>query len=153
MDVREVGFQPLDDSTTGCTLVFVPVGRMYQPFSALAVLAGLYAKKFTGICECYLQPEFQNGNYLMGVGLEFETDPPDDSWWGSFVDCIEAACESDEEIELSRDECAFANVGELRSMMLHAGTSGFESGSAIWVSDPDGPDPDSPFTALCRSTR
>ena len=56
MDEREVGLQPLDDAVTGCALVFVPAdpaSTIHQPMSALAVLAGLHARGFSGICECY----------------------------------------------------------------------------------------------------
>jgi hypothetical protein len=79
MDKRERGLQPLDENVTGCTLVFVPTGRMYQPLSALAVLAGLNAKGFSGVCECYIRPDVRDAEYLMGVGLEFAADPPADS--------------------------------------------------------------------------
>ncbi len=150
MQERQRGLRPLDDAAAGCTLVFVPSGRMYQPLAALAVLAGLNAKQFTGTCECYIRPDVEDGEYLMGVGLDFAGAEPDDDWWGEFVSCVEAACEEDEEVRLDRDGCAFADAAELRAAMLHAGTAGFESGSAVWVSDPDGPDPDSPFTGLCR---
>jgi hypothetical protein len=84
----------------------------------------------------------------MGVGLGFDGDTPDDSWWGAFADHVYHACEDDDEIRLDRGRCEFATVGELRAAMLYAGTAGFEAGAAIWVSDPDCPD--SPFTALCR---
>jgi hypothetical protein len=150
MDERERGLQLLDESATGCTLVFVPTGLMYQPLSALAVLAGLHGRGFTGICECYIRPDIQDGEYLMGVGLGFEDDAPEDGWWGAFVDDVRDACADDNEVRLERGGCAFATVGELRTAMLHAGTAGFQSGSAVWISDPSGPDPDSPFTGLCR---
>lgn len=150
MDERERGLQPLEDAATGCTLVFVPTGRMYQPLSALAVLAGLHARGFSGVCECYIRPGVRGGKYRMGVGLGFDGDAPDDDWWGAFVDDVRDACAEDEEIRLDRGRCEFATVGELRAAMLHAGTAGFESGAAVWVSDPAGPDPDSPFTVLCR---
>lgn len=150
MEERERGLQPLDAAATGCTLVFVPTGRMYQPLAALAVLAGLNAQGFTGTCECYIRPEVRDGEYLMGLGLAFAGAAPDDSWWGSLADSVAAACEGDEEVQLDRGRCAFATLAELRAAMLHAGTAGFEAGSAVWVSDPTGPDPDSPFTGLCR---
>jgi len=150
MDERKRGLQPLDDEATGCTLVFVPSSPPYQYFSALAVLAGLYPRKFSGVCECYIQPDIHDGRYLMGVGLDFDGDAPGDDWWGIFVDNVRDACADDEDIRLDRAACAFATVGELRAAMLHAGTVGFEDGSAVWISDPAGPDPDSPFTVLCR---
>jgi hypothetical protein len=153
MEERERGLQPLDEAATGCTLVFVPTGRLYQPLSALAVLAGLYARQFSGVCECFIRPGVQGGRYLMGVGLSFDGDDPDDAWWVAFVDDVRDACAGDEEVHLDRDGCAFATVAQLRVAMLHAGTAGFERGSAVWVSDPDGPDPNSPFTALARSAR
>jgi hypothetical protein len=86
----------------------------------------------------------------MGVGLGFEGDVAEDSWWGAFVDDVKDACTDDDEVRLERGGCAFATIGELRAVMLHAGTAGFDAGSAVWVSDPAGPDPDSPFTGLCR---
>jgi hypothetical protein len=150
MNDCEQGLQPLDDATTGCTLVFVPTGPMYQPLSALAVLAGLYGRGFSGVCECYLRPGVPDGEYQMGVGLAFEGDTPEDAWWGAFVDNVRDACTDDDEIQLERSKCRFATVGELRVAMRHAGTAGFEAGSAVWVSDPTGPDPNSPFTVLCR---
>src|SRR5262249_9915912 len=140
MDEREVGVQPLADDETGCTLVFVPTGRMYQPLSALAVLAGLNGKGFTGVCECYIRPGVREGEYLMGVGLGFAGEPPPDEWWDEFVGNSEHACAEDEEVRLNRDGCEFASVGELRAGMRHAGTAGFEAGLAVWVSDPAGPD-------------
>jgi hypothetical protein len=150
MEERERGLQPLDDGATGCTLVFVPSSPPYQYFSALAVLAGLYPRKFSGVCECYLRPGLQDGRYLMGVGLGFDDGDPPDGWWGAFVDNVRDACSGDEDLRLDREACAFATVGELRAALLHAGTAGFEAGKAVWVSDPLGSDPDSPFTALCR---
>ena len=66
------------------------------------------------------------------------------------VDGVGDAGVDDEAIRLDRGGCRFATVGELRAKMLHAGTAGFAAGSAVWVSDPAGPDPDSPFTGLCR---
>jgi hypothetical protein len=153
MDVRELGLQPLKDAAIGCTLVFMPTGRMYQPLSALAILAGLYGRGFSGVCESYIRPGIRDGEYLMGVGLEFEGAAPDDGWWGAFVDNVRDACADDEDIRLDRGRCEFTTVGDLRAAMLHAGTAGFEAGSAIWVSDPAGPDPDSPFTVLCRRVR
>jgi hypothetical protein len=63
---------------------------------------------------------------------------------------VRDACADDEDIQLDRNACEFATVEELRAVMLHAGTAGFEEGSAVWVSDPAGPDPDSPFTVVCR---
>jgi hypothetical protein len=78
MDERERGLQPLDDGATGCTLVFVPCSRMYQPLSALALLAGLYPRTLSGVCECYIRPGVRNGKYLMGVGLGFDGGTPDD---------------------------------------------------------------------------
>jgi hypothetical protein len=69
------------------------------------------------------------------------------------VDDVRDACADDEQIRLDRRGCAFATGGELRAAMAHAGTAGFEAGSAVWVSDPVGPDPDSPFTVLCRRVR
>jgi hypothetical protein len=153
MDERALGFQPLEDVATGCTLVFVPSSPAYQYMSALALLAGLYARKFSGVCECYLQPDVRDGRYRMGVGLDFEADTPGDGWWGAFVDNVRDACADDEDIRLDRGACQFAAVEELRATMLHAGTAGFESGAPVWVSDPAGPDPDSPFTGLCRRIR
>jgi hypothetical protein len=153
MDERERGVQPLDDTASGCTLAFVPIGRMYQPMSALAVLAGLNAKAFSGVCECYIRPGVRDGAYLMGVGLKSEGEPPSDEWWGAFVDNVGYACGEDDDVRLDRDECELVTVKDLRAAMIHAGTAGFESGWAVWVSDPTGPDPDSPFTALCRSAR
>jgi hypothetical protein len=150
MDQRESGLQPLEDAAIACTLVFVPAGPMYQPLSALAILAGLNGRGFSGVCECYLRPEVRDGEYLMGIGLGFEGDAPDAGWWGAFVDNVRDACAEDEEIRLDRAACRFTTVGELRAALLHAGTAGFEAGSAVWVSDPAGPDPDSPFTGLCR---
>jgi hypothetical protein len=150
MDERELGLQPLDDVATGSTLVFVPSSPAYQYMSALAMLAGLFARKFSGVCECYIQPDVHDGKYLMGVGLDFDGGTPSDGWWGAFVDNVRDACADDEDIRLDRDACEFAEVGELRAAMLHAGTAGFESGAPVWVSDPAGPDPDSPFTVLCR---
>jgi hypothetical protein len=85
MDDRESGLQPLDDAATGCTLAFVPTGRMYQPLSALAVLAGLNSNGFAGVCECYIQPDIRDGRYLMGVALQFAGAAPPDVWWGDFV--------------------------------------------------------------------
>jgi hypothetical protein len=153
MERREPGLQPLDDQTTGCTLVFLPLTRMYQHPAALAVIAGLYPRKLSGVCECYIQPDFRDGKYLMGVGLEFDDGPVDDDWWGAFVHNIDYACGDDEDIRLERSECEFATVEELRATMLHAGTARFEDGVAVWVSDPDGPAPDSPFSVLCRKAR
>jgi hypothetical protein len=153
MDEREVGLQPLEEEATGCTLVFIPSSPAYQYMSALAVLAGLFARKFSGVCECYIQPELDDGKYLMGVGLDFEGGTQSDSWWGAFVDDVMEACADDEDIRLDRAGCRFAIVEELRSVMLHAGTAQFEAGGPVWVSDPAGPDPDSPFTGLCRKIR
>lgn len=153
MDEREVGFQPLDDGTTGCTLSFATTGRMYQPMSALAVLAALNGKEFNGVCECYIRSGIRNGEYLMGVGLAFVGEPPPDAWWGEFVGNVANACADDEDVRLNPDECVFATVGEFRAAMYHAGTAGFKDGLAVWVSDPAGPDPDSPFTMLCRNAR
>jgi hypothetical protein len=156
VDEREVGLQPLDDAATGCTLVFVPAdpaSTIHQPMSALAVLAGLHARGFSGVCECYIRPDVRDGEYLMGVGLGFPGEPPGDGWWGAFVSNVRDACADDEDIRLDRDGCEFASVGELRAAMLHAGTAGFEGGAAVWVSDPAGPDPNSPFTMLCRRVR
>lgn len=149
----ERGLESLDEAATGCTLVFVPTGRMYQPLSTLAVLAGLYGRGFSGVCECYIRPGTEGGEYLMGVGLGFEGGPPDSGWWGAFVDNVRDACVDDEEVHLNRGACEFATVGELRAAMVHAGTAGFEAGSAVWVSDPAGRDPRSPFTVVCRSAR
>ena len=153
MGERECGWQPLDADATGCTLVFVPTGRMYQPLSALAVLAGLHGRGFSGVCECYIRPGVRDGEYVMGVGLGFEGQAPDDGWGGAFVSNVRDACADNEEVHLDRDRCQFACVDELRAAMRHAGTAGFEDGLAAWVSDPAGPDPDSPFTMLCRSAR
>src|SRR5262249_48055830 len=105
---------------------------------------------FSGVCECYLHPEVRDGEYLMGVGLGFPGKAPGDDWWGAFVSNVQDACADDEDIRLDRSRCEFATVGELRAAMLHAGTAGFDGGAAVWVSDPAGPDPDSPFTMLCR---
>jgi hypothetical protein len=145
--------QPLDEAATGCTLMFIPAGPIYQPSAALAVLAGLYGRGFSGTCECYIRPGVTDGEYLMGVGLEFPGDPPGEGWWGAFVSNVRDACADDEDVRLDRDGCEFATVGELRAAMLHAGTAGFEAGVAVWVSDPAGPDPGSPFTVLCRRAR
>jgi hypothetical protein len=123
---------------------------MYQPTSALAVLAALSARAFSGLCECYIQPDVHDGRYLMGVGLGFNGDAPGDAWWCAFADDVRDACADDDEIRLDRDACQSVNVGGLRAAMLHAGTAEFDSGVAVWVSDPEGPDPDSPFTGLCR---
>jgi hypothetical protein len=153
MDEREPGMQPLDDAGTGCTLAFAPTGRMYQPLSALAVVAGLNGKAFTGICECYIRPRVKGGEYLMGVGLRFPGEEVPDEWWGEFVGNVDYACAEDEEVRLIRNRCEFATVEELRATMRHAGTAGFENGLAVWVSDPAGPDPKSPFTVVCRSAR
>jgi hypothetical protein len=153
MEEREPGLLPLDDEATGCTLVFTPAGRMYQPMSALAVLAGLFARNFTGVCECYLRPGVHEGEYLMGVGLGFPDGPEEDGWWGAFVSNVRDACEDDEDVHLDRDACEFSAVGELRAAMVHAGTAGFESGLVVWVSEPAEGGPGSPFTSLCRSTR
>jgi hypothetical protein len=153
MDEREPGLQPLDGEATGFTLVFLPLSRMYQHPAALAVIAGLYPRKFSGVCECYIRPDFRDGKYLMGVGLDFDGGISDDAWWGAFVDNVEYACGDDEDIRLDRHACEFATVEELRAVMLHAGTARFEQGVAVWVSDPAGPDPDSPFTDLCRKVR
>src|SRR5262249_28875700 len=98
----------------------------------------------------YIRPGVRGGEYLMGVGLGFPGDPPGEDWWGAFVSNVRAACADDEDVRLDRDGCAFATVGELRAAMLHAGTAGVEGGPAVWVSDRAGPDPDSPFTGLCR---
>ena len=108
---------------------------------------------FSGTCECYIRPGVRDGDYLMGVGLGFPGEPPPNEWWGEFVETVGYACTEDEEVRLDRGRCEFATVGELRAAMRHAGTAGFEAGLAVWVSDPAGPDPDSPFTALCRSAR
>ena len=89
----------------------------------------------------------------MGVGLQFVGESPAEEWWGQFVRNVEYAIAEDEEVRLGRDKCEFASVGELRAGMRHAGTAGFDDGAAVWVSDPPGPDPTSPFTALCRSAR
>jgi hypothetical protein len=86
----------------------------------------------------------------VGIGLSFDGDAPGDGWWGAFVDNVRDACADDEDIRLDRDACEFATVGELRAALLHAGTAGFKSGATVWVSDPAGPDPNSPFTVLCR---
>jgi hypothetical protein len=156
MDEREVGLQLLDDSVTGCTLVFVPAdpfSSIHEPMSALAVLAGLHGRRFTGVCECYIRPDVYKGEYLMGIALGFPCEPAADDWWGAFVSNIQDACADDKDIRLERDACEFTTVSELRATMLHAGTAGFEDGAAVWVSDPAGPDPDSPFTALCRRAR
>src|SRR5262245_41210003 len=153
MNERESGEQPLDDAATGCTLTFAATGPMYQPMSALAVLAALNGKGFTGVCECYIRPSLLEGEYLMGVGLEFGGEPPSNEWWGEFVGNVGHACAEDEDVRLDHDGCEFASVGELRAAMCHAGTAGFENGIAVWVSDPTGPDPDSPFTMLCRNAR
>src|SRR5687768_3120530 len=100
MDEREPGVQPLDDATTGCMLVFIATGRMYQPLSTLAVLAGLNARGFSGVCECYLRPDVVEGEYLMGVGLGFEGDVPGAGWWGAFADDVQDACADDAEVRL-----------------------------------------------------
>ena len=63
------------------------------------------------------------------------------------------ACDGDEDIRLDRDGCQLVTVGVLRESMIHAGTAGFEGGVAVWVSDPSGPDPKSPFTVMCRNAR
>ncbi len=153
MNEREVGLQALDDGATGCTLVFIPSSPEYQYLSALAMLAGLYARKFTGECECYIQRDFEDGKYLMGIGLDFDGGTPEDAWWGAFVADVRDACGDDEDLQLDRTACRFAAVEELRTAMLHAGTARFETGTPVWVSDPAGPDPDSPFTGLCRRIR
>jgi hypothetical protein len=153
MEERERGLKSLDEVSTGCTLVFVPQSDMYQPLSALAILAGLNAMGFTGTCECYIQPTLRSGEYLMGIGLKFAGDAADADWWGSLADNVAAACDDDNEVRLNRDACEFTTVGQLRSELLHAGTAGFEAGWAVWVSDPVGPDPDSPFTGLCRRVK
>lgn len=156
MDERVVGVQTLNNAVTGCTLAFIPadpVDGMYQPLSALAVLAGLNACEFSGVCECYLRPSIEDGEYLMGVGLEFAGSTPDETWWGALASSVQHACDDDEDIRLDRDRCEFTTVGELRESMVHAGTAGFEGGVAVWVSDPLGPDPKSPFTVMCRNAR
>ena len=79
MEERKRRLQTLDDAATGCTLAFIPTGRMYQPLSALAILAGLNAKQFTGTCECYIRPGVRGGEYLMGIGLEFAGDESGDA--------------------------------------------------------------------------
>lgn len=153
MDEREPGLQPLGRNTIGCTLSLVPTGRMYQPMSALAVLAGLNGKGFAGVCECYIQQECEDDRYRMGVALRFAGEVAPEEWWGEFVSCVGDACVEDDEVRLDPDGCSFTSAGELRAVMLHAGTAGFEDGLAVWVSDPAGQDRDSPFTALCRSTQ
>jgi hypothetical protein len=153
LDELERGMQPLDPQVTGCTLVFVPLGEMYQPLAALAVLAGLHARGFSGVCECYLRPDIDDGKYLMGIALAFAGDCPGAEWWGALADNVQDALDEDGEVRLDRDACDFASLAELRASMRHAGTAGLEDGVAVWVSDPAGPDPDSPFTVLCRSAR
>ena len=153
MEEREPGVQPLDDAATGCLLAFGPIGRMYQPMSALGVLAGLNAKGFTGLCECYIRPGLHGGEYLMGVGLAFAHGPPPDGWWEGFAGSVGYALAEDEHARLAADGWEPATVGELRASMRHAGTAGFVDGLAEWVSDPAGPDPKSPFTVLCRTAR
>jgi hypothetical protein len=153
MDERERGLQVLAEDATGCILVFVPTSRMFQPLAALAVLAGLFARKFSGVCEYYLHRGLVDGAHVIGVGLAFPGDDPDESWWSVFVGNVRVACEGDEDIHLDRDRCEFATVGELRATMLHAGTAGFADGLPVWVSDPAGPDPKSPFTVVCRNVR
>ncbi|MCI0460933.1 MAG: hypothetical protein L0Z62_28625 [Gemmataceae bacterium] len=144
--------QAINEAATGCTLVFVPGSPLYQPMAALAVLAGLNGKRFSGTCECYIRPGLRDGEYLMAVALDEASEGTglSESWWSSFVGSVAAACEGDEDVQLHREACEFATVGEMRASLLHAGTAGFSAGSATWVIDPDGPDPDSPFTVLCR---
>jgi hypothetical protein len=153
MTTPEHELQPLAESVTGCTLTFVPTGDAYQPLAALAVLAALNAKGFTGTCECYIRPGTRSGKYLMGIALEFESGPPGEAWWRSFVGVVAAASEDDEEVHLNRHGSDFTTVGELRKTMRHAGTAGYEAGAARWVLDPEGSDPDSPFSSLCRRIR
>lgn len=153
---REVGLQVLDADATACTLVFVPADPgdgMYQPLSALAVLAGLNGCGFTGVCECYLRPSVEDDKYWMGIGLKFTGVIPDTYWWGALASNVQYACDDDKDIRLDRAACEFTTVGELRASMIHAGTAGFEVGVAVWVSDPAGADPESPFTVMCRSAR
>lgn len=152
MEEREPGVQPLDDDAAGCTLVFTPIGLIYQPMAALGVLAGLNAKEFNGLCECYIRPGVTDGEYLMGVGLLFADDPPPD-WWEEYASTVGYAVADDEHVRLAEGGWEPATVGELRAAMWHAGTAGFVDGVAVWVSDPAGPDPDSPFTFLCRNAR
>lgn len=153
LPTREPGLMPLPDDGEGCTLAFTVLGKSYQPLSALAILAGLHARGFSGVCECYIRPGVTDDRYLMGVGLGFDGDPPEDEWWGQFVKNVEYAVAEDEHVRLNRDGCEFALVDELRAEMTHAGTAGFEVGAAVWVSDPDNPNPNSPFTVICRSAR
>jgi hypothetical protein len=153
LPAREPGLQPLAHGADGVTLAFTVVGKMYQPMAALGILAGLHGREFTGVCECYLRPGVDGDQYMMGGGVELADGPPDDDWWAAFVTNVEYAIAEDEHARLNRDGCEFASLGELRAGMVHAGTAGFDGGAAVWVSDPDHPDPDSPFTVLCRSAR
>lgn len=153
MDEREPGYQPLDGDADGHTLMFLPTGRMYQPLSALAILAALHARRFTGVCECYIRTEGPDDEYMMGVGLAPAGEPLDEGWWRSFLGNVDAACEGDEDVQFDWGACGFCPVGEMREGMRHAGTVGFDGGSAVWVSDPAGPDPDSPFTVIARTAR
>ena len=79
--------ESIDEDEVGCTLVFVPISPMYQPMAALAVLAGLNGKRFSGTCECYIRPEVRDGEYLMAVALDngSEGNGLSESWWSSFV--------------------------------------------------------------------
>lgn len=145
----------LDPQTWGHSLYFAITGDLYQPLTALAVLAGLFARQFTGYCECYIHTEIKDGQYMMGVGLRAEGDRAgiDDDWWLQFVCDVAAACAEDPEIQLQLESCQPLTVAELREQCLAAGAAEFQLGLPLLIFEPADQEPSTPFTGLCRKIR
>ncbi|MBY0231629.1 MAG: hypothetical protein K2W96_20280 [Gemmataceae bacterium] len=140
-----------DPATRGVVFVFdATLSEIHQPMAALALLAGLNGKGFTGTAECLIRPGDEGGECRMALFVDTE---PDDEWWASLADLVGHSCAGDGDVRLKREECEYAEVGELEGGFLYAGSAGFKDGNAVWESDPPGPDPDSPFTGLCRRIR
>jgi hypothetical protein len=155
MTQRECDLFPIEESVIGYVLSFEPVGPMYQPMAALAVIAGLNGKQFSGACECYIRPGTPDGEYVMALALDpgAESVQPDAEWWTSFIGAMAAACEDDPEVCLLAERCRPMAVGEMRAAFLHAGTAEFVEGLPHLIADPDCSDPNSPFSGLCKKIR
>jgi hypothetical protein len=143
------GYQRLPPETKGYFLLFLPGGRDYLPLSALAVLSGLYAKHFSGVCECYMAREAVDGSYGVGIGLRGEGEKIRPAWWRSLLDDIGHACADDDEVNLDNARCRPATLGELRANLYDAGVVQFRDGLPYVILS----DPNSPFTVVSKGLR
>jgi hypothetical protein len=145
------GYRRLPPATKGYFLLFLPRGSHYLPLSALAVLSGLNAKRFSGVCECYMARAAVEGSYGVGIGLRSEGDGEKirPAWWRSLVSAIGHACADDDEVNLDIARCRPATLQELRANLHDAGVVQLRDGLPYVILA----DPNSPFTVVSRGLR